>query len=99
LFKARTKKDLKILKEMGAPEMKEAIDAYRHVSASPEFREVERLREKARHDEAQALQNAAHKATLKERKKWEKKIADKDAALADQEKLIAELRAKLADDS
>ena len=35
--------------------MKEAIGAYRAISVSPEFREIERLRAKARHDEASAL--------------------------------------------
>ena len=38
--------------------MEQAINAYYTITASPEFREVERLREKARHDEAQALYNA-----------------------------------------
>ena len=38
--------------------MKEAIDAYRSITATPEFREMERLRSKARHDEAQALHHA-----------------------------------------
>ena len=37
--------------------MSEAIGAYRHVSVSPEFREIERMMSKARHDEAQALRN------------------------------------------
>ena len=31
------------------------------ITSSPEFREVERLREKARHDEAQALYHAEQK--------------------------------------
>ena len=37
--------------------MSEAIGAYRHVAASPEFREIERMMSKARHDEAQTLRN------------------------------------------
>ena len=37
--------------------MSEAIEAYRAISVSPEFKEVERLRTKARHDEAQAMLN------------------------------------------
>lgn len=41
--------------------MNQAIDAYYTITASPEFREVERLREKARHDEAQALYHAEQK--------------------------------------
>jgi predicted transposase/invertase (TIGR01784 family) len=38
--------------------MQQAIGAYRSGSATPEFREIERLRSKARHDEAQALKHA-----------------------------------------
>ena len=38
--------------------MEQAITAYYKVTASPEFREVERMREKARRDEAQALHHA-----------------------------------------
>jgi len=37
--------------------MNQAIGAYRSITASPEFQEIERLREKASHDEAQALHN------------------------------------------
>ena len=38
--------------------MSQAINAYYTITASSEFREKERLREKARHEEAQALHNA-----------------------------------------
>ena len=38
--------------------MSTALQAYRHVAASDEFKEIERMRSKARHDEAQALNNA-----------------------------------------
>ena len=41
--------------------MEQAINAYYTITASPEFREIERLREKARHDEAQALYHAEQK--------------------------------------
>ena len=37
--------------------MNQAINAYYSITASSEFREMERLRAKARHDEAQALHN------------------------------------------
>jgi predicted transposase/invertase (TIGR01784 family) len=61
LFKADTEEELVRIEEMGVPIMKEAIVAYRHVAASPEFKEIERMRSKARHDEAQALYNAERK--------------------------------------
>ena len=38
--------------------MKQAIDAFHSITVSPEFREIERLYAKARHDEAQALRHA-----------------------------------------
>ena len=38
--------------------MSQAISAYRHVSATDEFKEIERLRSRARHNEAAALRNA-----------------------------------------
>ena len=38
--------------------MSQAINAYYTITASSEFREKERLRAKARHDEAQALYHA-----------------------------------------
>ena len=45
--------------------MEQAINAYYTITASPEFREIERLREKARHDEAQALHHAEQKGFQK----------------------------------
>ena len=66
--------------------MGEAIEAYRTVTATAEFREIERMRSKARHDEAQALKNAARR----EREKWQSVIADKDSLLADKDAVIAD---------
>ena len=44
--------------------MREAISAYRQITVTPEFQEAERLRSKARHDEAQALWNERRKEKL-----------------------------------
>jgi len=100
LFNAKTEEELKKIEALGVPTMNQAVEAYRHITATPEFREMERLRSKARHDEAQALNNAR----LEEREKWrniiadkDAALADKDAALADKDALIAELRSRLAD--
>ena len=57
LFKAETEEELEKIKVMEVPVMSQAIDAYYTITASSEFRERERLHEKARHDEAQALNN------------------------------------------
>ena len=64
LFRAETEEDLEKIKNMGVPTMDQAINAYYTITASPEFREIERLREKARHDEAQALYHAEQKGAI-----------------------------------
>lgn len=58
LFKAETAEDLEKIKKMEVPVMSQAINAYYTITASSEFRERERLFDKARHDEAQALRHA-----------------------------------------
>ena len=88
LFKAETEEELSKIEKMGVPVMNEAIGAYRHVAASPEFREIERMRSKARHDEAQALRNAEQRGEERADQRWQGVIAAKDA-------IIAELRAQL----
>ena len=64
LFRAETEEELEKIKEMEAPVMSQAINAYYTITASSEFREKERLRAKARHDEAQALYNADRNAKI-----------------------------------
>ena len=46
LFNANTEDDLKKIRAMEVPEMNQAINAYYSITASLEFREVERRREK-----------------------------------------------------
>ena len=58
LRKLDTEEDLKRLEALEVPDMSQAISAYRHVSATDEFKEIERLRSRARHNEAAALRNA-----------------------------------------
>ena len=65
LFKANTEEELEKIRAMEVPEMEQAINAYYTITASPEFREIERLRAKARHDEAQALYHAEQKGIAK----------------------------------
>ena len=102
LFNAETEEELKKIEEMGVSFMSEAIMAYRHVAISPEFRELERIRSKARHDEAQAMYNAEKRGAEAERERWqgvvsekETALAEKDTALAKQAALIAKLQAQL----
>jgi len=55
-------------------------------------RERERMRSKARHDEAQALR----KARLEEREQWQGVVAEKDAALAKKDTALAKKDAEIA---
>jgi predicted transposase/invertase (TIGR01784 family) len=83
LFIAKTEEDLQQIKALGVPIMEEAIQAYRHVSASDELKELERLRESAWANEASALGHATDVGKdigrEEERKKWEGVVAEKDA--------------------
>lgn len=64
LFKAETEEDLEKIRAMEVPDMSQAINAYYTITASSEFREKERLRAKARHDEAQALHHAKQEQNI-----------------------------------
>jgi predicted transposase/invertase (TIGR01784 family) len=67
LFRAKTEEELTNIEALGVQEMSEAISAYRQITVTPEFQEAERLRSKARHDEAQALYNAERTARKEEK--------------------------------
>ena len=98
LFNSETEEELEKLVLNGGEVMSQAVEAYRSLTATEEFRHLEILRERARHDEAQAIRNAEKR----EREKWQGVVADKDTALANkdtelakQAALIAELQARL----
>jgi len=78
LFKADTKEELAKIESMEVPVMEQAIKAYHQITADSEFREMERLREIARHNEAAALRHARDE----ERELWKNVVADKDAEIA-----------------
>ena len=61
LFRAETEEDLQKIKKLGVPTMNQAIEAYYSISASPEFRELERMRERAIRDRDSALWHAEQK--------------------------------------
>jgi predicted transposase/invertase (TIGR01784 family) len=90
LFKAETEEELAKLENLGVTVMNQAIGAYRSITATPEFRELERLRSKARHDEAQALHHAAKVAVAENDEKWQGVVADKDAEIARLRALLGE---------
>ena len=84
LFNAETEEELKKIEALEVQIMKQAIGAYRHVTATDEFKELERLRSRARNNEASAL----GKARRDERKKWENVVAKKDEEIARLHKLL-----------
>ena len=69
LFSAKTEEDLKRIEAMGVSIMEQAIHAYRTVTATDEFREIEHLRSRARNNEASALGNARRKKAAEIAKK------------------------------
>jgi predicted nucleic acid-binding protein len=109
LFRAKTEEELNRLKELEVPVVSQAIEAYRTVMASDEFKELERLRFLASCNEASALEHARRKERKKLQGALDKKdaiiadkdatiaavVADKDAALADKDAEIMRLRAML----
>ena len=68
---------------MEVPVMSQAINAYYTITASSEFREKERLRAKARHDEAQALYNARQEEKIEFAKKLIKRNRSTDEIVED----------------
>jgi predicted transposase/invertase (TIGR01784 family) len=58
LFRADTEEELEAIGSMEVEVMGEAVRAYHQITADSEFREMERLREMARHNEAAALRHA-----------------------------------------
>ena len=97
LFRAKTAEDLEKIEALGVPFMTQAVRTYRETVADRRFRELARIREKASHDEAQALANAAESAKKAERKLWRAVVADKDAAIADKDAAIADKDVAIAD--
>jgi predicted transposase/invertase (TIGR01784 family) len=58
LFKANTEEELNKIEKLGVPIMRQAINAYRHISATDEFKQLEKIRFEAKSNEAAALRNA-----------------------------------------
>jgi len=93
LFKSETEEDLREIESMGVSVMKETVEAYRKVTAADEFRNIERMRFDASNIEASAIGNAERKRDAH----WQGVVADvvaeKDAALAENEKLRQQIAA------
>jgi CRISPR/Cas system CMR-associated protein Cmr5 small subunit len=99
LFRAKTEDEINQIESLGGAIMEQAISAYRQITATDEFKELERMRSRARHNEAAALRHARTEGAEAEREKWQSVVMEKDAAftaaLSEKDALIAELQAKL----
>ena len=51
--------------------MSQAVEAYRGITATEEFKYLEIMRARAGHDEAQAIRNAERRVLETERQKWQ----------------------------
>jgi len=97
LFNAETEEELAEIEKLGVPIMSEALQAYRHVAASDKFIQMEKMRSKTRHDEAQALKNAERRGEKRADTKWQGVVAGKDATIADKDAALASKDATIAD--
>jgi len=84
LFNAETEEELEEINKNGGAVMGEAIKAYHSVTATEEFRTLEWLRSKAKHDEAQALSNARKQRD----KHWQGVVAEKEALIDEKDAVI-----------
>ena len=96
LFKAQTEDDINKILNLEVPIMKEAVNAFRKVSASDEYKELERMKSKSRHNEASALYHAEQIGREKERSIWEQKATSWEQERAVWEKERAEKDAEIA---
>ena len=95
LFNAKTEEELKQIEALEVPIMKEAIGAYRTVTATDKFKELERLCSRARHNEASALGHAKREGYREADEKWQGVVAEKEAENEKLRKQLAELQTKL----
>jgi predicted transposase/invertase (TIGR01784 family) len=97
LFRAETEEELKKIESMEVPVMKQAINAYHQITVTPEFREAERLRSIARHNEASALSRARDEERKQVDAKWQNVVAKKDTVIADKNAENEQLRSQITE--
>jgi predicted transposase/invertase (TIGR01784 family) len=96
LFDAETEEDIQRIDALEVTVMKQAIKAYRSVTATEEFKTLERMRSDARHNEAAALGNARREGYREAEEKLQGVIAEKDSRIAEKDSRIAQLEAQIA---
>ena len=77
--------------------VEQVINAYTQITSDAEFREIERQRQLASHNEASALKTRARQARDEERTKWQGVVADMGTRLADRDAENERLRAQIAE--
>jgi predicted transposase/invertase (TIGR01784 family) len=89
LFDAKTEEELKHIESLEVTVMEQAIKAYRSITATEEFRTLERMRSDALNREASALYNARHEGYREAEEKLQGVIAERDTRIAELEAQIA----------
>ena len=93
LFNAETEEELEKITAKGGDVMSQAITAYRGITATEKFRHLEILRERTKHDEAQALKNAERRGEKRADEKWQDVVANERAENEKLRQQIAALQA------
>ena len=93
LFNAETAEELDNLVKIGGAVMSQAVDGYRVTTSTGQYKYLEEMRAKTRHDEAQALRNAERKRD----QHWQAVVAEQKALIADREAENERLRLELAE--
>jgi hypothetical protein len=103
LFNAETEEELEQIEALEVPEMKQAIGAYRHVTATDEFKYIEWMRQDAKNIQASALGHARREGWNEGRaegyheanNRWQRVVADKDKDIASKNVTLAENAAQI----
>jgi len=88
-----TEEELEKLIVKGGEIMNQAVEAYCGITATEEFKHLEIIRARTRHDEAQALSNARKQRDVH----WQGVVAEKDTIIADKDTMLADKDTMLAD--
>ena len=96
LLAAETPEDVERIAALEVPIMTEAIAALTSVQVKRMYEEMERLRLKAKMDEALVIDNVRKEVTAEVTAKWKKELARKDDELARKDDELARKDAEIA---
>ena len=99
LFAADTEEELAAIRELEVPVMDQAIDAYREVTATDAFKEIERTLHYAALNEATQLGFAREEGYREAEEKWQGVVAEMQGVVAEQAALIEKLRSQLTSEA